>query len=251
MILRIFVGWMTRFGVAIDWDMEATFVSRPNRFLALVKIPGEKMAVEAHVHDPGRLKEILYEGNKLLVRKARSTDRKTRWDVIAGRVENNWILINSSFHRKISQDLLMDSSLNPFGDHSSLKPEVMVGNSRLDYLIIDKNGMELYVEVKGCSLTIDGRATFPDAPTIRGKRHLEELIDIRKRGVRSGILILVLGPPAKCFTPNFDTDPEFSRTFLEALRCGVEVHTIRFEISNKKLMYQGPIPVCPEILSDQ
>lgn len=242
---------MTGGSVELNWDNEATFVSRPNRFLALAVIHGmeDEGPKEVHVHDPGRLKEVLVPGSRLLVRKATCGKRKTKWDLIAGKVGETWVLVNSSFHRPISQSLLMDPDLNPFGRAVDLRPEVKIGRSRLDYLMIDEQGREVYIEVKGCSLTIDDVALFPDAPTSRGTRHLEELIRLVEQGHRSGIIILVVGPGAECFSPNFETDPDFSNTFLKALEAGVEIHPLRFRIDGREIKYVGPLPVCGDMIS--
>ncbi len=235
---------MEPLSIPLDWDLKGRFVTRPNRFLALGEIKGEEGPQQAHVHDPGRLKEILCPGNDILLRRATSNARKTGWDVIAGNVGDEWVLINSSFHRYISQGLLLSDRLNPFGIATSLKPEVKVGRSRLDYLMIDRNDRELYIEVKGCSLTLNKIALFPDAPTERGRRHLKELIELKRIGKRAGILILVLGPRAESFSPNDDTDPEFSSIFWKAVDAGVEVHPIQFEIKGNEIRSVGPVPLC-------
>ncbi|MGA1793277.1 MAG: DNA/RNA nuclease SfsA [Thermoplasmatota archaeon] len=236
---------MSELKVPVKWDIKARFVSRPNRFLAMVEM-GEngRSVVKAHVHDPGRLKEVLFPGNEVLLRRADSRVRKTRWDVIAGKVGDTWVLVNSSFHRPISSATLMDIDIAPFGKLSSLRPEVKVGKSRLDYLAIDENGQELYIEVKGCSLTRDGIALFPDAPTTRGTRHIWELIEIARTGKRAGIMVIVLGPKAECFMPNFETDPDFARAFKEAVDAGVEIRPISFELVEDHLLFRGEVPLC-------
>jgi sugar fermentation stimulation protein A len=143
--------------------------------------------------------------------------------------------------------LLKDPILSPFGRAMEIQPEVRVGRSRLDYRMIDEEGRELYIEVKGCSLTLEGIALFPDAPTTRGTRHIEELIDLVDQGHRAGILILVVGPSAECFSPNFETDPKFSETFLRALEAGVEAHPLSFRIQDSLISYVGPIPICKDV----
>ena len=231
--------------------MEAIFLSRPNRFTAKVRIDGMEEDQTVHVHDPGRLKEVLFPGNRVLVRKARKVGRKTAWDMIAGWVDDRWVLINSSFHRHISESILRDETLNPFGQFTSIKAEVKVGRSRLDFLIIDDEGQDLYIEVKGCSLTTNGVALFPDAPTTRGTRHVQELIDLKKKDHRSGILILILGPSASCFSPNFETDPVFSQAFVNAIEEGVEVYPVQLELIDHGLIFRGHVPICENLLSDQ
>ncbi|MGA1820053.1 MAG: DNA/RNA nuclease SfsA [Thermoplasmatota archaeon] len=236
---------MSELEVPVEWDARARFISRPNRFLALVELDEMDLGpVEAHVHDPGRLREVLVPGNEVLLRKADSSTRKTGWDVIAGKVGDTWVLINSTFHRPISLAALMDDEILPLGKLSSLRPEVKFGNSRLDYLAVDENGRELYIEVKGCSLTRDGIALFPDAPTSRGTRHVRELIEVVKTGKRAGMILLVLGPRAECFMPNSETDPDFAIAFREALDIGVEIRPLGFELIEDRILYRGPVPLC-------
>jgi len=221
------------------------FKTRPNRYIAEVVIDGVLETV--HVHDPGRLKELLYEDNKCLVRYAASEKRKTDWDMIAAEKDGEYVLIHSGYHRYIAEALLTSPEWTPFEAVYPYKAEVKAGQSRLDFCLIDEASKRIWVEVKGCSLSERGVAKFPDAPTIRGRRHLEELITLKAAGDRAAVIIIVLSD-AKCFVPKKDTDPEFYETFYRAMRCGVEVYPIRVSIDTKKqvLVYEGPIPVVKE-----
>ena len=243
----------------IPWDVQGVFRSRPNRFLALVDVmeathesedcqeckivlPGEKV----HVHDPGRLREILVPGSRVLLRKApEGRKRKTKWDMIAGHCQGQWVLINSGLHRAISEEVLRSEIMSPFGKLKKIRAEVKVGHSRIDFLLTREDNSILWLEVKGCTLTVDGTALFPDAPTERGKRHLETLMDLYDpgAGVDAALLVLVLGPDARCFAPNSATDPGFVATFHEAVGKGVSVHPLVFGYDRKKLYYHGEIPV--------
>jgi sugar fermentation stimulation protein A len=232
----------------IPWDAKATFKSRPNRFLGIVDITGPRKAMEenvkAHVHDPGRLKELLYPGNKVLLRKAAGENRKTKWDVIAASHDRKWILAHSGFHREIAEWVISNPEVSPFGSVESITPEVRMGKSRLDFLLEKKNGMKIWVEVKGCTLAIDGVALFPDAPTERGRRHVETLIKLKKKGDEAAIIILIFRPDARCFAPKEDTDPKFANTFYRALNAGLKVHPLVFEYRDKTVRYEKTIPVC-------
>ncbi len=230
----------------IPYDTEAVFAGRPNRFLALVDIvsPGKEKAVKAHVHDPGRLKELLYEGNRLLLKKAVNPNRKTAYDVIAAEYRGYTILINSAYHRKISEKIFNDKKISPFGKIADLRAEVRYGKSRFDFLLTGDSGEEIWVETKGCTLTIDGKAQFPDAPTTRGRRHLEELMQIRKEGKRAAVVFLVFRPDSICFGPKRDTDPEFSHTLEEAHRQGVEIYPLLLEYKDGIVSYKKVIELC-------
>ena len=226
--------------------IKGKFIARPNRYIADVEIDGKIETV--HVHDPGRLKELLFENNEVLVKYVASETRKTSWDMIAAKKENEFVLIHSGYHRYIAEAILKHPKLNPFGEFETLKAEVKYGKSRIDFKGNIMNTQtkvieELWVEVKGCSLSEDKVAMFPDAPTIRGTRHLEELIEIRNHGARAGVLLLVLSD-ADLFVPKIDTDPKFYEAFYRAIDSGVEIHPIKVLLSSSgDLNYFGTVPI--------
>ena len=197
---------------------EARVVERLNRFLVSFEADGVEDL--AHLHDPGRLKEIIYPGNRILLRKATNPSRKTAWDVVAGMTPGGWVLVNSALHRALAEKIFT-SSLFPYRV-SKIVPEVPHGKSRLDFLL-EVNGKKVWVEVKGCTLAENGVALFPDAPTARGAKHMEELAEIARSGDSAMVLVLVFRQDAASFSPNARTDPKFAKSFLKALESGVEV----------------------------
>jgi sugar fermentation stimulation protein A len=200
---------------------------RPNRFVVVTQ-----SGRVCHVHDPGRLKELLFPGNRILVRRAVGK-RKTDCQVTAAWGGSDWVVVDSSVHSAIARHFLPEDSSS----------EVEVGDSRLDFAFDDT-----YVEVKGCSLVRDGVALFPDAPTERGRKHVEELIRLKSEGHNALILILVMRPDAKCFSPNFETDPKFSDAFLRALKAGVEVEVKKFRLLGREVYYVGDVEICPWVM---
>jgi sugar fermentation stimulation protein A len=234
----------------IPWDAKGTLRLRPNRFLGIVDITTPKkyksQKEKVHVHDPGRLEELLFPGNQVLLRRAKNINRKTKWDVIAARYEGDWVLVHSGYHREIAHWVLENGKVSPFGKVKSIQAEVKLGESRLDFLLTRKNGKKIWVEVKGCTLAKDGVALFPDAPTKRGARHVRHLIKAKKEGADSAILILVFRGDAKCFAPYTERDPEFSITFFSALEVGVKAFPFKFIYENGEVKYMGRIPVCED-----
>ena len=228
----------------IPCDAEGIFLERPNRFLGIVDILllGEKNDEKVHVHDPGRLEELLYPGNRVLLRRAGGKNRKTKWDLIAARYEDEWILVHSGYHRAISEWVL-GSDFSPFGEAMEIQPEVTVGHSRLDFVITDPEGNEIGVEVKGCTLALDGVALFPDAPTERGRRHIETLMEMIEGEKKAGLLILVFRRDAKFFLPNEATDPKFAEVFRSGIERGVMVHPLLFSYDGEMVYYEGAVPV--------
>ncbi|ADE36693.1 DNA/RNA nuclease SfsA [Methanohalophilus mahii] len=222
----------------IGWDAEAVFVSRPNRFVAIVDILLPDMQnVAVHVHDPGRLVYLLYRGNRLLVKKATNPGRKTEWDLIAARKDNEWVLVNSAYHRKIAEWVLSEPDISPLGQVDSILPEQKLGDSRLDFLVF-KGNKRIWVEIKGCTFIRDEVALFPDAPTTRGKRHLDELILAKKNGDHAAVLFLVFRPDAKYFSPNRLMDPGFYGSYQKAKEAGVDFYPLQFTYRAGNLYFE-------------
>ena len=231
--------------LSIPTDAKGLFAERPNRFLGMVKIPGNGEPVPVHVHDPGRLREILYPGNRVLLRRAESPKRKTRWDLIAGLCEGHWVLVHSGLHRAIAEKILTDPEFSPLGSVDSLQAEVRYNDSRLDF-VVQVNGERVWIETKGCTLCRNGVALFPDAPTSRGRRHLEHLGEIRENGERAAVMVLVFRPDANRFAPNKETDPAFAGTFWQVVKRGVEVYPLLLEFRPPGLFCKGLIPLREE-----
>lgn len=161
------------------------FVDRPNRFIAEIEINNK--VEKCHVHDSGRIRELLFQGNEVGVKRATNLEkRKTAFDVISALTQekDERVLINSSFHRYISENILKDFDISPFGEVDSIKAEVKIGDSRLDYLLASGD-KKIWIEVKGVSLSEDKVAKFPDAPSTRACKHLKELIKLKESGDRA------------------------------------------------------------------
>jgi len=222
----------------IPYDVEAKFLLRPNRFTGIVEIEGDKEIV--HIHDPGRLEELLYMGNRVLLKRADKEERKTKWDLIASRYGNQWVFTNSGYHRKISERMV--HMLYPYAE---IRPEVTVGHSRLDFVVKHEN-KSIGIEVKGCTLTRDGIALFPDAPTERGRKHLETLIEMVENGMEAMLLTLVFRKDSLCFAPNEETDPKFAEVFRKAVENGVDVLPALLEYDGNSVWWTGEIGLCKE-----
>ena len=230
----------------IPHDRRAIFKSRSNRFLGILSFEnasGQTTEERVHIHDPGRLKELLYPGNSVLIRRASSQrERKTSWDLIAARNEEDWILVNSGYHRYLAERILKDQAISPLGKVTNLRAEVPFGHSRIDFAGRTADGSELLIEIKGCTLAIDDLALFPDAPTKRGKRHLDTLIAARNEGLGAALIVLVFRPEASSFAPNSNTDPGFAATFGDAVAAGVEIHPLVLAYDGREVSFIRRIP---------
>ncbi|SNR77853.1 DNA/RNA nuclease SfsA [Desulfurobacterium atlanticum] len=199
------------------------FLERLNRFVGLCRLKDGKK-ITCHIADTGRLKEILTEGREILLAlnpKGYKTDAK----LVAAKMEEGFILLNTSIHSKIAENIIKSGALGfvPL----KLEKEVAFGKSRIDFLLDGDH----FVEVKGCNLKVGDKGLFPDAPTVRGRKHLLELINAVEKGFKATILVMVMRD-VSYFSPNFDTDPDFSKTFLKALEVGVNFKAVKVRIKH-------------------
>ena len=205
------------------------FIERPNRFVVVFETE-LGLTETAHLRDPGRLKELLIPGAKLLLRKANpNPKRKTKYDVIAVFNQDIWVLINSGFHSDIAADLIESGLIKELSNYSILRREYTYGKSRIDFLLTNQEKFKMLLEVKGCTLVEEGLAKFPDAPTLRGKKHLEELSHSIRDGYKAAALFLIIRNDAIEFTPNTAMDPDFSAALGNAMENGVLIIAYSFK----------------------
>jgi sugar fermentation stimulation protein A len=205
--------------------MKGIFIARPNRFIGEIKYKGH--VETAHIHDPGRLKELLIEGNEVLFTYSRG---KLKYYIKAVKVNDEWILIDTALHSEIAQKIF--NILPDFSKIKEIKREVKIGKSRIDFLIDN-----VPLEVKGVTLVKEGIALFPDAPTKRGSRHVREIIE------HNGIMLFLIFRNAKKFAPNIEMDPEFSRNLSEARKRCIKIITAQIKFDGKMIYYDQKIPL--------
>lgn len=227
-------------------DAIGRLVARPNRYLGIVDqtwpVAGRQLLT--HIHDPGRLTELLYPGNSVLLRYIQRAGRKTEWDVIAAKFANRWVLVHSGYHRQLARQILENPAISPLGAAVKIEAEVTIGHSRLDYRITLPHEKIVWLEVKGCTLAQRGIALFPDAPTKRGAKHLETLLTLHAQGAAAALIILVFRTDATCFAANAHTDPEFATLFRQAYARGVRIYPLVLGYENPIMYYRQLIPVC-------
>ena len=209
--------------------IEGKFVERPNRFIVIFEMENGSTEI-AHLRDPGRLKELLIPGVKLLLRKALpNPKRKTKYDVMAVFSQNIWVLINSGLHSDIAEELIESGLIMEIYEYSIQRREYTYGKSRIDFILTTKNKIKMLLEVKGCTLVEDGLAKFPDAPTLRGTKHLMELSHSLDEGFNAAVLFLIIREDSLEFTPNNAMDPDFSEALIKAKEKGVLVIAYSFK----------------------
>lgn len=205
-----------------------TFISRPNRFIAVVEIDGKEQRV--HVKNTGRCAELLQPGNMVYLEKSSNPARKTAYDLVAVEklVPGGTRLVNmdSMAPNRMAAEWLAGGALGKIDD---LRSEVTIGDSRFDFAGV-QDGRRLVVEVKGCTLEEDGVARFPDAPTQRGVKHVQGLTKLTGEGCRCIVLIVIQMQGVKLFRPNWRTHPEFGRALQQAADAGVEIIAVDCDV---------------------
>lgn len=191
----------------------ATFIARPNRFIAQVALDGAEETV--HVKNTGRCRELLIPGARVILSAGHNPTRKTRWDLVAVYKGGTLINMDSQAPNAAAAELL--PRLFP---GCRVFPERRFGNSRFDFYL-EREDRRIFVEVKGVTLEREGLALFPDAPTVRGAKHLRELAAARRAGYETYVLFLVQMRGCRAFAPNEETDPAFAAALREAAEAGV------------------------------
>ncbi len=221
--------------------IEGRFYRREGRFKAYAYFNGELESL--HVHDPGRLKELLVEGARVLARPHATPRRRTQLYLVAVWSDGCWVLVDSAIHVKLAEEAIKQGRIEELRGVDVVGREPRRGRGRLDLLLERPNGVKVLVEVKGCTLTVDGVALFPDAPTVRGRRHLGELIEAAKEGFECYVLFLVAHCRAREFRPNFEVDEGFARLLLKAAEEGVKPIAYKLRFEGGEVLVDGRLPV--------
>ncbi len=196
----------------------ATFLSRPNRFIANVQLEGRTEVV--HVKNTGRCKELLIPNAEIFVQENDNPSRKTRFDLISVFKGDRLINMDSQAPNKIFEEWLRRGEF--FKDITLLKRETVYETSRFDFYV-EQGRRRTFIEVKGVTLEEDGVAMFPDAPTQRGVKHIHELCRSIEHGYEAYIVFIVQMKGVKYFTPNIKTHEAFGEALSHAKACGVNV----------------------------
>lgn len=195
--------------------VEGTFIDRPNRFIAYVDVNGTVETV--HVKNTGRCKELLVPGAAVRVEVADNSKRKTKYDLVMVCKQGlGWVNMDSQAPNKVVAEWLAT------GDYDLVKPEYTYRKSRIDFYM-EKNSEKYLLEVKGCTLEVDGIGYFPDAPTERGVKHLHELKQAQQAGYRCAVAFVIQMEGVTEVRPNIGTQPEFGTALAEAKAAGVRV----------------------------
>ena len=197
--------------------VEGKFISRPNRFIANIEVNG-KIEI-CHVKNTGRCKELLQSGARVFLSESHNPQRKTRYDLIAVYKGNILFNIDSQAPNKVFGEWLQESGY--FKNITYVKPECFYKKSRFDFYF-EYDGKKAFAEVKGVTLERNGVFLFPDAPTERGVRHLNELCEALDDGYEAYAVFILQAQGATSFMPNAETHPQFAEALSNAKQKGVK-----------------------------
>lgn len=218
--------------------VQAVFLSRPNRFVAVIEVDGKEEV--CHVKNTGRLKELLVAGSEIFVQYSKKPDRKTAYDLIGVRKGRQIINIDSQIPNEVVKEWIRKGNLFP--GLTLLKGEQRFGDSRFD-IYVEEAGKRIFLEVKGVTLEEQGVARFPDAPTQRGVKHLQELVKCAKQGYEACIFFVIQMKGVQVFEPNDRTQPAFGQALREAVQSGVKVFAYDCKVTEDSIEIDRPVKV--------
>ncbi|MHA2042041.1 MAG: DNA/RNA nuclease SfsA, partial [Candidatus Thorarchaeota archaeon] len=191
----------TRFTMVAEGEVtEALLINRPNRFLGRVEVEGK--VVEVFIPNPGRMYELMIPGKQVFLRRKSGAHRKTNYDMIGVWHDDVLISIDSNLPNRFMKERLLNRELEWFLPYDVVTPEPRIYDGRFDFRLDGSKGTT-FIEVKSCTLVEDGHALFPDAPTLRGARHLRNLARSLQEGIakRAAVAFIIQRPDATLFSP--------------------------------------------------
>lgn len=218
--------------------VQGFFSERPNRFIAYVEVNGKQERV--HVKNTGRCKELLRPGATVYLEKSENPERSTAYDLVAVKKGERMINMDSQAPNKVVGEWLLTKAFFP--DLTLVRPETVYGNSRFDFYVETKKE-KIFIEVKGVTLEENGEVRFPDAPSERAVKHVEELIAAKRDGYRVFVMFVIQMEEVKYFTPNRSMHPEFAEALCKAAEAGVEILAYDCKVTPDSLTLNCPVPV--------
>lgn len=217
--------------------IKGKFKSRPNRFIAVVEIDGADEI--CHVKNTGRCKELLTENAVVYLSKSDNPNRKTKYDLIAVQKRDRLVNMDS----QVVNYVCIEHLPKMFKDIVMIKPECKYGNSRFD-IFVETKSEKILIECKGVTLEEYGTALFPDAPTKRGVKHLNELQKAVAEGYRAFAVFVIQMNGVKCFMPNKKTHPQFADALKKAAENGVNILAYDCNVTPNSISIDKTIPIC-------
>jgi len=200
--------------------IEGKFINRINRFIAEVEISGKIEKV--HVRNTGRCKEIFIPGAKIFLEEGSGEKRKTKYSLIAVYKEKRLINVDSQIVNYVFEEGVLKNKVDFLNNPDVFLREKVYNKSRFDFYY-EKGSKKGFIEIKGVTLEKDNQTMFPDAPTLRGQKHIKELVQGLKEGYENYIIFLIQMENTESFRPHWETDPVFAEELEKAKRQGVKI----------------------------
>jgi len=196
------------------------FLRRLNRFMVEVEVNGKKRL--AHLPNSGRLTTVLSPRAKAFLIKRFKGKRKSQYDLFAVERSDTPIIVDTRFSNHAAKKAIENGWIPSLRNYHVSSREPRTNGSRIDFLL-ERNGHRFYLEVKSVTHAVGKMAKFPDAPTLRGRKHLKSLMGLVEQGFGAGILFSVQRPDVQVVKPNYEIDPKFSVSLWEAVEKNVKI----------------------------
>jgi len=228
----------------VEWPQPLAggrFVRRPNRFAVEIETEAGE-ALTLHLPNSGRMTELLVPGAPVLYHPSRREGRRTAGDLLLIRHEGRWVSVDARMPNHLFRACFQGGALLGFEEYTELQAEVALAGSRIDFLLTGP-GRRCWVETKSCNLVEEGTALFPDAPTLRGTRHLLELQQAVAAGDRGAVIFFIQRDDARRFSPHRQADPDFADALAAAAAAGVAVSAFRCRVDPQAIQVLDRVPV--------
>ena len=223
-----------------DKVKQASFLRRENRFACLVKLAGN--IETAHLPNSGRLETVLTPGRTVFVADRASPTRTTKYDMVTAALGETYVCLDDRLPMELVNEALMQKALPQFQQYTSIRREVPRGRSRLDFLLGSRSS-QCFLEIKSVTLVRHSVAFFPNAPTERGRLHVESLVWAKKEGYEAAIIFVIQRDDAEGFSLNDEVDPEFSQALRLAQIKGLGIYAYKCRVKPNEIELAGQVPV--------
>jgi sugar fermentation stimulation protein A len=220
--------------------VEGIFLERVNRFLARVEVDGREVGV--HVANSGRMKELFVPGWRVLVRPVSGDHRKTKFELVLVDMGDALASADAQMPNPLLAEGVANGHLQQFAGYTDMRREVIFGDSRLDLMLEGPSG-RCYIEAKSVTLVTNGVGLFPDAPTIRGAKHLRTLETVLEAGHRAAVVFVVQRPDASAFATSDPSDPDLADALRSAVAAGVEAYAYNCEVTERSIRLDQALPI--------
>ena len=218
------------------------FLKRYKRFFVDIKV--ENKVITAHCPNSGSMMGLLKLGNKVWITKSDNPNRKLKYTLQIIEVQNSKVGVNTHFTNKIVDDALKNNILKHFSNKVKIQREkVFNKNTRFDFFLQEKKE-KIFLEVKNVTLKRkDDLAEFPDSVTLRGTKHIKELINAKKRGFKAVLMFVIQRDDCNKFKVAEDIDPEYSKILKIAIKQKVKIVCYDCKFSSKGIKLNKEIKI--------